>query len=141
MRHSLNLSIILGGINLKHILIVDDVAVNLKTVKLILEGQYRVSFVTSGQQALAFLKKNVFDLPDLILMDIEMPVMNGIETMQKIKEEYGKETIPVIYLTAISDKRTVVECYKNGLSDYIVKPFEADKLIEKIENVFNNPDF
>ncbi len=126
---------------MKHILIVDDVAVNLKTVKLILEGQYRVSFVTSGQQALAFLKKNVFDLPDLILMDIEMPVMNGIETMQKIKEEYGKETIPVIYLTAISDKRTVVECYKNGLSDYIVKPFEADKLIEKIENVFNNPDF
>lgn len=123
---------------MKHILIVDDVAVNLKTVKLILEEKYKVSLVTSGQQALAFLRRNILDLPDLILMDIEMPVMNGIETMQKIKEEFGEKTIPVIYLTAISDKKTVVECFKNGLNDYIVKPFKADNLIEKIENVFKS---
>ena len=122
---------------MKHILIVDDITVNLKTVKLILEKYYKVSIVTSGKQAIEFLGRNINELPDLILMDINMPVMNGLETMKKIKEKYGEDTIPVVYLTAISDKKMVVECFKAGLSDYIVKPFNPENLLKKIQNVFD----
>lgn len=129
---------------MKHIMVVDDVAVNLKTVKLILDEYYKVTVVTSGKQAIDFLSRNVTDFPDLILMDIQMPFMDGLETMKKIKEKFGEDTIPVIYLTAISDKKMVVECFKAGLSDYIIKPFNPEQLLKKIENVFgdieNNAD-
>jgi len=121
---------------MKHILIVDDIAVNVKTVKLILEQQYRVSAVTSGKQAIEFLARNADDFPDLILMDIQMPVMNGLETMKKIKEIYGEDVLPVVYLTAVSDKKMVVDCFREGLSDYIVKPFDPENLLKKIETVF-----
>ena len=121
---------------MKHILVVDDVAVNLKTVKFILEEHYKVSLVNSGRQALEFLNRNISNFPDLILMDIQMPIINGLETMKKIKEQFGESTLPVIYLTAISDKKMVVECFKAGLSDYIIKPFEPDNLLKKIEKVF-----
>lgn len=122
----------------RHILVVDDVAVNLKTVKLILDEFYRVSVVTSGKQAIDFLSRNIEDFPDLILMDIQMPIMDGLETMKKIKEKFGDNIIPVIYLTAISDKKMVVECFKEGLSDYIVKPFQPENLLQKIKNVLED---
>ncbi len=123
---------------MKHILIVDDIAVNLKTVKLILDEYYKVTAVTSGKQAIDFLKRNTSDFPDLILMDIQMPGMDGLETMKKIKEQFGENTLPVIYLTAISEKKMVVECFKAGLSDYIVKPFNPEQLLQKIKNVFDS---
>ena len=123
---------------MKHILIVDDIAVNLKTVKLILDEYYKVTAVTSGKQAIDFLKRNTSDFHDLILMDIQMPGMDGLETMKKIKEQFGENTLPVIYLTAISEKKMVVECFKAGLSDYIVKPFNPEQLLQKIKNVFDS---
>jgi len=122
---------------MKHILVVDDVAVNLKTVKFILDEFYKVSVVTSGKQAIDFLSRNVDDFPDLILMDIQMPIMDGLETTKKIKEKFGEDTVPIIYLTAISDRKMVVECFKEGLSDYIIKPFQPENLLQKIKNVFD----
>lgn len=123
---------------MKHILVVDDVAVNLQTVKFILGDKYRVSAVTSGKMALDFLSRNITDFPDLILMDIRMPNLSGLETVKKIREKYDDTTPPVIYLTAISDKKTVVDCFKEGLSDYVIKPFDPDTLISKIETVLGD---
>lgn len=122
----------------KHILIIDDVLVSLKTARCILEEYYKVSLVTSGFQALEFLEKNYPILPDLILMDILMPGIDGIETTRRIKKLYGDGSVPIIYLTSVADKATIIKCYDVGLEDYIIKPFNSADMLKKIENVLKN---
>lgn len=130
----------LKGDIMEHILIVDDMVVNLKTAKYILEDKYKISLVTSGFQALQFLEKNFPELPDLILMDILMPGMDGIATIHKINNIYGAGTIPVIFFTSVADKDTIVECYNAGLKDYIVKPFNPNDMLDKISKVLERED-
>lgn len=113
---------------LYHILAVDDMVSSLHQLKEILEGGYKVSLVKSGEQALEFLKKKK---PDLILMDVAMPNKNGIETVKEIKEKFP-EQIPVIFVSALHDIQTVLECRNIQASDYILKPFEPAYLKERI---------
>ncbi|MCI9136300.1 MAG: response regulator [Lachnospiraceae bacterium] len=115
----------------QHILVVDDMITSLKTVKKVLEKEYQVSLVKSGEQALAFLEKAQ---PDLILMDIAMPNKNGIETVKEMKEQIPKE-IPVIFLSSIRDLHTVLECKGVHAADFIIKPFDAFYLQERVQAV------
>lgn len=71
------------------------------------------------------------DKPDLIILDLTMPVMNGIEMLEKLKQDAAMKTVPVIMLTAESSKDTVMQILKLGVKDYIAKPFQADQLIER----------
>lgn len=114
----------------KHILVVDDMVSNLKALNGILEEDYRVSAVKSGKQALHFMEKT---MPDLILMDIDMPELDGVDTVKAMQEMYGDKSAPVIFVTALSDKETVRRCREVQAKGYIVKPFKPVYIIERIE--------
>ena len=75
--------------------------------------------------------------PGLIVLDITMPVMNGIEMLGKLKEEPGLKDIPVIMLTAESGKDNVMQIVKMGVKDYMVKPFKGQDLIERVQKIMH----
>jgi putative two-component system response regulator len=114
---------------LPSILVVDDNIANLKLVRGQLSDSYRVSMAKSGAQALSMVSKT---LPDLILLDIDMPEMDGFETMERLKRHEGLSRIPVIYLTANNDTETEVRALESGAKDFVKKPFEKDILRHRI---------
>lgn len=116
----------------KHILIVDDVSTNLKCEGEVLKGKYRMSMAKSGEQALELLEKTI---PDLILMDIIMPGMDGYETMLKIKNNPLYANIPVVFLSGDSKSVTEKRGMDMGAAGYIRKPFDPDRLLEEIETI------
>lgn len=117
---------------MKHILMVDDVATNLKCAEEVLKGKYELSMAKSGKQALKMLEQV---RPDLILLDINMPGMDGYETMEKIKENPYFADIPVVFLTAESENESEVKGFKMGARDFIRKPFEPSIMVTRIERV------
>lgn len=120
---------------MKTILLVDDSSTNLAMLEQALEEEYKTVAVTSGLRALRYLDKNT---PNLILLDIEMPMMNGFQTLKKIREKPKLTKVPVIFLTARKDEKAVVEGFKLGISDYIVKPFDRDEVKKRIRKVIGN---
>ncbi len=116
---------------MKHILIVDDSKTILFYAKSVLSDTYEVSTVTSGEQALEFLKENDCDI---ILLDINMPDMDGFEVMHRIRS--GKHAnIPVIFLTADNEAKTERRCLEMGASDFITKPFVPDVMHLRIGHI------
>ena len=116
------------------ILIVDDSKTILKTAKLILQDKYDVYMANSGEMSLDILKKKEINL---VLMDVDMPGMNGIDTVKEIRKNPDLKDIPVIFFTALATKEVINECIEVGMDGYIVKPYKADQLIEKIKAVIN----
>ncbi len=104
------------------LVIVDDMKTNLEALRGILEHLYDVVLLKSGRQALLYLKKNKY--PDLILMDIDMPEMDGVETAQKINE-MTKGRIPILFVTAVSNKDIVMMCRRIHAAGYILRPYNA----------------
>lgn len=121
----------------KHILVVDDNTTNLKYATNILTEYYRVSMAKSGEQALELLKKVI---PDLILLDIMMPTMDGYTTFKHIKESSLTSSIPVIFLTADVECESEIKGLKMGAMDYIKKPFEPEIMLSRIEKVLQIDD-
>lgn len=105
---------------MKHILMVDDTKTNLLAARDALKDEYRITAVMSGQEALDFLEQ---EIPDLILLDIIMPQMDGFEVMKHLKENGKYADIPIIFLTADSEAATEIKCLENGALDFISKPF------------------
>jgi len=101
------------------ILIVDDEPANLKVMREVLGNQYRMSFAKSGDAALALLEK---ELPKLILLDIMMPDMNGLEVCEKVKANPKTSHIPIIFVTALGDESDEFKGFELGAVDYIIKP-------------------
>lgn len=122
-----------GGNSKRCILAVDDNAIVLTRISNTLSNDYEVVTVNSGMRALRYLKE---EKPDLILMDIKMAGMDGIETLREIRAMEDREDIPVIMLTGVEDKDFVVESAKLGIEDYILKPFYSDELLKRINRVF-----
>lgn len=119
------------GVKENSILIIDDDLILLKTAEEILSEQYNVSVSKSGIQALNLLKKHI--IPDLILLDIDMPEMDGYETLEEIKKIEGCNLIPIIFLTGFSEMDYEVKGLKAGAVDYIVKPFAKEILLARVE--------
>ncbi len=118
--------------NTKTILVVDDSPTILKVVERALTGLYKVVMLTSGRQALRYLKKNV---PDLILLDINMPEMTGYDTLKEIhKLNEPAKSVPVIFLTASTDPDSEVRGLELGAVDFIVKPFVTKSMLSRIHN-------
>jgi len=112
----------------KRILVVDDEADVLEIIKDRLESHgYEVATLTHGQQCIEFLKK---DSVDLILLDIEMPEMNGMEVLEIVHRDYPH--IPVIILSATTTRATARGTLEKGAVDYILKPFSPVELMEKV---------
>ena len=119
----------------KKILIVDDSPSNLATLENTLKDDYDTVALTSGLNALRFLETNK---ADLMLLDIEMPIMNGLQTLQKIREKAHLKDLKVILLTARKDEGTVVSGFKLGISDYITKPIDREAVKLRIKKVLNS---
>lgn len=120
---------------MKKIMVVDDDPDQISTVKYVLESlnnKYEVIGANNGIQCLQLLKEK--NIPDLILLDIMMPEMNGWEVLNRLKENSTWKDIPVIFLTARTD-----EVAKNAGGflgdDYIEKPFNRKELIKRIDDV------
>lgn len=120
----------------KRILAVDDAATILLRITDTLEKYYDVVTVNSGVRALRYLEQ---EKPDLILLDIRMIPKNGFETLRDIRAMEDRADIPVIMLTGMEDKKSVMECIKLGICDYVLKPFAPDDLLERIQRVLE-PD-
>ena len=114
------------------ILVVDDDMMNLMLTKKILGIRYEVSCVSSGQQALSYLRDTV---PDMILLDLHMPEMSGLEVLEEIHKINTVADVPVIFLTADSDRKTEIEIFKAGAMDYIQKPFIAEVVVRRISRI------
>jgi DNA-binding response OmpR family regulator len=115
------------------ILTVDDS----KTIRMIVKKAFKpynceLFEGENGVEGLAIAAK---EMPDLIILDITMPVMTGIEMLGKLKAESDLKDIPVIMLTAESGKENVMQIVKMGVKDYIVKPFKGEQLIERAKNI------
>ena len=126
-----------GGNSKKCILAVDDSAIILTRISNTLSKDYEVVTVNSGMRALRYLKE---EKPDLILMDLKMAQMDGIETLREIRTMEDREDIPVIMLTGVEDKDVVVESARLGIDDYILKPFYSDELIKRIRRVIDQEE-
>lgn len=114
----------------KHVLVIDDNVTNLKFAEKTLKPYYKVSLLISGAQTLKFLYKNK---PDLILLDINMPDMDGYETLIKIREIPELDNIPVIFLTALSDSESEVRGIELGAVDFIIKPFVPQTMLSRVK--------
>mgnify|MGYP003291375667 CR=1 FL=1 len=115
-----------------HILVVDDNAMVLRNIKSILEKNYSVAVAPSGVHAFISIGKKV---PDLILLDYEMPEMNGKEVLKRLQaaEEYAD--IPVIFLTSMDNREIVMELLALKPAGYILKPADSGMLLERIEDI------
>lgn len=112
------------------ILAVDDEESNLNLVEFALNGKYEVVAVKSGAMALKYLSANH---PDLILLDIWMPEMSGLEVYEKINENPELKDIPVIFLTSVNDAKTEEKCFDMGAFDFISKPFTPSVVLRRID--------
>ncbi len=113
------------------ILVVDDEMKNIQVVgSLLLKHGHEVIASTSGMDALAKLETA---RPDLILLDVMMPGMTGFEVCRKVRENPELREIPIIFLSAATDKNFVVEALESGAVDYVTKPFHGAELISRVE--------
>jgi two-component system sensor histidine kinase/response regulator len=114
------------------ILAVDDNPKNIQVIGNILrEANYNVGFATDGQQALnLLLKSNDYDL---VLLDIDMPIMNGFDTCKTMRTIDSLKEIPVIFLTAMNEVEYILQGFDIGAQDYITKPFNAKELLSRVK--------
>ncbi len=113
------------------LLLADDSITIQKVVELILaEEDYEIKSANNGEEALALL--TTFN-PDIVLADTEMPVMNGYQLCERIKHDQVTNTIPVILLTGAFEPLDEARAQRVGADDYLIKPFEAQELIQKID--------
>jgi two-component system, sensor histidine kinase and response regulator len=113
------------------LLIIDDTPENLNLLSAVLSKQgYKVRCVTKGS---AGIRGALAAPPDLILLDINMPVMNGYEVCQRLKAEAKTQEIPVIFISALDDVLDKVQAFTAGAVDYITKPFQVEEVLARVE--------
>src|SRR5512138_2389369 len=112
------------------ILVVDDTPANILSLAAILkEKGYQISVATNGKQALDALARV---RPDLVLLDVMMPEMDGFETCRRIKASEQWRQIPIIFLTAKTEVADIVQGFELGAVDYVAKPFNAHELLARV---------
>ena len=112
------------------ILLVDDTPTNLSILEEILEEDYFISIAQSGTQALSITEKFV---PDLVLLDVNMPGIDGFETCRKLKSRENTYNLPVIFITARAEPDDVIQGFKEGGVDYITKPFNHSEVLARVQ--------
>jgi two-component system, cell cycle response regulator len=117
--------------NKPSILIVDDEPLNLKLAAVALSDYYEVHFARNGEDALTYVQNKG---TDIILLDINMPGMNGFEVSQELKKSEKTSHIPIIYLTGDNSEETIEKAFDTGAVDYITKPFRKKELLVRVKN-------
>ena len=124
--------------NMKPVLLVEDDTIDAMTVKRAfkdLKLTNALSLCTNGEEALAYLQDPKNSGPCVILLDLNMPRMNGIEFLRIAKADGKLKTIPVIVLTTSSEERDIVESFRLSVSGYIIKPVDYKKFVEAIRTI------
>ncbi len=112
---------------------VDDEPDIVSTIKMRLEyNKFKVETASNGSLALEKLETMI---PDLILLDGNMPVMTGFQMLEQLRQDSRFKNIPVIMLTAVCEPNTISLAGSLGVADYVTKPFEYPQLLEKISNI------
>ncbi|WP_205836482.1 diguanylate cyclase domain-containing protein [Iodobacter violaceini] len=114
------------------LLVVDDEPSNIELLAVMLDDQYELRFAVSGQDALAAMKE--LPKPDLVLLDVMLPDMNGYAICQRMKEDPATLDIPVIFVTSLGDPEQEERGFSVGGADYIVKPCRALSIKARIRN-------
>jgi len=119
----------------QNIIIIDDKLENIKVASLVLSKEgYNVFSGFSVKEGLTLMKKHKMSL---ILMDVMMPDIDGFKGVQLIKEDKNLRCIPIIMLTALSEKNHVIKAIKVGADDYLTKPYNIKDLVEKTKRLTN----
>lgn len=116
----------------KKILIVDDTPLMLRNLKKMLENTYDIVLASSGKQALTKIPQ---EEPDLVLLDYEMPEINGREVFETMLADDDMKYIPVVFLTSVSERQTVISILKSNPAGYILKPVEQENLFITILDI------
>ena len=113
---------------------VDDSLVQLRILEVLLRDKYEILTSTSGFEAIRYATK---EQPDLILLDYDMPVMNGKETYKELQEKKETKNIPVVFLTGVHEKEDVTEVLKLRPQGYLLKPVNQDLLLQTIKKILS----
>jgi len=123
----------------KIILLVDDDEIHLSITESELKDEYEVVMVRSGEEALEYLGKSQ-TIPDLILLDILMPTMDGWEVFDKINDTATLKSTPIMFYTSLDEESAKEKAYELGAFDYITKPCEQSVLQTKIRNTIQKAE-
>ena len=115
----------------KKVLIVDDAETIVMIERMILEKFYEVVTARNGLEA---VEKAVSEHPDLILLDIVMPMLDGVETCRQLRETAATREIPIIMVSTRSEAENVEASYRSGCSDYVTKPINSLELLSKVKS-------
>lgn len=121
----------------KRIVVVDDEEFICSALKETLSENYIVYTAENGVEGLRLIK-NV--LPDLVIMDVLMPIMDGLEATRRMKADKQTAVIPIIFLTAKNQIEDAEQGFKSGCDSYMIKPFSPSKLIQKISELLDLAD-
>ena len=122
--------------NKPYILIVDDQTENIDVLSNILTDEYNVLAATSGEKALSIIKTKV--IPEVVLLDVMMPEMDGYEVCRNIKDDPACADIAVIFVSALDSIEKIISAYEAGGSDYVTKPVKPDEIFQKVRLAIDN---
>lgn len=122
--------------NLKVLLIEDDEIEVMKFNRVLstLGLNHKITKAYNGEEALEILK-NKNDIPDIIILDLNMPKINGIEFLKILKNDKYLRYIPAIILTTSNNHREILDCYKTGIAGYVLKPLKYEDYVIRVENI------
>ena len=123
--------------NVLKILLVEDNLIEIMKMKRtisLLKLKHTLNEAKNGEEGLKFLEDKS-NIPDIILLDLNMPKINGIEFLRIIKADDNLKHIPTIILTTSSNQKDLLECYRTGMSGYVLKPLKYEDYVKKIETV------
>lgn len=125
--------------NKKSIVAVDDSGIVLKMLEKLLSGEYEYFGFSKGMRALKYLKEA--RTPDLIILDIDMPEIDGYEMLDMIRKKEELMNVPVLFLTSNNDKEHVVKAVKAGANDYTVKPIDEELFMDKVRKLLKEEKY
>lgn len=126
-------------INSLSILLIEDDAIEVMKFKRVLKSlsvEHKIIEATNGEDALVYLNKRE-SLPDIILLDLNMPKMNGLEFLKILKSDAILKFLPTIILSTSSNQKDLLEAYRIGIAGYVTKPLKYEDYVEKISRLLN----
>lgn len=123
----------------KSIVAVDDSGIILKMLEKLLGEEYAYSGFSKGMRALKYLKEA--QPPDLIILDIEMPEIDGYAMLDMIRKKDELKEVPVLFLTSNNGKEDVVKAIRAGVNDYIVKPIDENVFMDKVRKILKEEKY
>ncbi|HEU4888583.1 MAG TPA: response regulator [Thermoanaerobaculia bacterium] len=122
----------------KKILLVDDSATTLMMEQMVLRGQaYQIVTAKNGREAVVIAQ---IEKPDLILLDVIMPEMNGFEACRQLRQQDATKSVPIIMVTTKGEEQNVETGFESGCSDYITKPINGPELLTKVRGYLESGD-